>query len=103
MTALDVRTTYRAMKSPAYVGEVRMKTWRVLLGLELDPENPDPEWTRRVRHYWQLQRDVYGYEVGDEITIQSDHFPDHGFSCITTSAKVVKVHPGERITSGSIS
>lgn len=100
---LSVSQTYKAMASPAYVGEVRIKMWRLMLGIELIPEAMDPEWAERIHAYWRRQREVYGYEVGNEVTIQTDHFPEHEppMTVLTTSAKVTAILPGERIKQGN--
>jgi hypothetical protein len=99
---LDVKTSYRKMKSPAFVGQLRMKSWRPLLhiadsSLRVDADLDDVE-RKRVAEYWARQREVYGFEFG-EVMVQIDF--DKIGPIVTSSVRVTKVLPGDRVDMGS--
>lgn len=95
---LDVRNTYRKPSKGTLVeGAIRMKTWRI--PFVTGREASDPLWQGRVRKYWARQAELYGFEHA-EATIQVDMFPDRGENYLTTSTKITKVLPGERVEMG---
>lgn len=99
MAEIDVQTRYRAMKKPAYVGEIRMKSWRTVEiyappGLGDRELGPDETERRRIMEYWQRQTAVYGYEwEGPVVQISRDDLPG---AIVTSSVKVTRILPGPR-------
>lgn len=96
---LQVRNAYRTMKNPAYVGQVRSKTWAmpVCFG-ERDYEMP--LWQKRLRDYWERQGQLYGLEMSDFTASIEPPDPATGKPAFMVTWSVVKaVLPGERLPS----
>lgn len=98
---IETRQVYRAMERPAYVGEIRMKSWRTVgvyvapgLGQKAGELTPDDTEMQRVGEYWARQRELYGYDF-DTVKVQVDIIDVDG-PILTSSVKVTRILPGER-------
>jgi hypothetical protein len=82
-------STYRFMKKPAYVGQLRLKAWPYVI----PPRGPnDPEWLRRAIDFWQLQAETYGLRFEPDVQIMVDYQS----GVVTTAVHVAEVLPGQR-------
>lgn len=84
---IQLAGTYRAMKVPPKAGQVRTKSWRILIATEED----DPTWAKRAQEYWERQERVYGLKMSN-FTLMVDH----ELMAITTVSIVAEVLPGAR-------
>ena len=81
--------TYRFMKKPAFVGELRLKTW----GYVVAPSGPgDPAWVKRAVDVWQLQAETFGLRFEPDVQI----LVDYQSGCVTTAVHVAEILPGRR-------
>lgn len=85
---------YRKPKRPFVAGELRLKSWSTLPGLDVAPDNP--MWAARCKQYWELQERLYGVKLSD-FTMAVDNV--NGF--VSTYAVVMDVLPGERTSDHS--
>lgn len=80
---------YRYLRTPAYEGQLRMKTWAYVI----PPRGPtDPEWMKRATDFWKLQAETFGLRFEDHCHIMVDY----ASGCVTTAVHVVEVLPGRR-------
>lgn len=80
--------TYRLMRQPAKVGDLRVRSWRYLLP---PVSTDDPAWAKRCKDYWALQEQTYGLKHSDFAM-----FIDWEEMIVTTASVVVEVLPGRR-------
>lgn len=85
-------SSYRPTKSPAYVGELRSKTWA--LPLYDKSFETSPIWSQRAEAYWLRQEQLFGLRMSN-FTLLVDNFPETG-PVISTFATVMDVLPGYR-------
>lgn len=91
VAAAPVSATYRYMRKPAYVGELRVKTWACLIPPTSDS---DPVWAQRCKDYWELQQETYGLKFSN-FTMAADC--EAGLWYLSTWAVVVGIMPGRRV------
>jgi hypothetical protein len=80
---------YRKPKRPLVKGELRMKSWSTLPGLDVAPDSP--MWAARCRQYWELQERLFGFRASD-FSMAVDN--ENGF--VSTYCVVLEILPGER-------
>jgi hypothetical protein len=81
--------TYRYLRKPAYVGQLRMKGWAYVI----PPSGAaDPEWIKRAKEFWQLQAETFGLRFEDEILLSVDY----GSGCVVSAVHVAEILPGRR-------
>jgi len=81
--------TYRWMKNPPKVGELRVRSWRYLIP---PASSDDPMWLDRCKQYWLLQQETYGIAVSDHAMMI-----DFDEQIVTTAAVIMRVLPGRRV------
>lgn len=82
--------TWRRMRNPPVVGDLRVKSWRYLVA---PTSGDDPVWAQRVADYWRLQEDTYGLRFDGHI----DMFIDFELGAVTSAARIVAILPGQRV------
>lgn len=88
-------TLYRKPKNSTAAGDLKVKSWQTLPGLDVAPD--DPIWEARCRQYWELQARLFGWRMSgfsfayDTVTEAGQ---THGF--VSTYCVVVEILPGER-------
>lgn len=86
---------YRAMKRPAQVGELRMRSWNA--SLHPPAAEDDPLWVKRCKDYWELQARLYGLRMSDFAMLIGEEDGLLGpFPVVSTYSTVLEVLPGER-------
>lgn len=83
--------TYRKMKNPAYVGQLRTKKWRCLV----EPKDGDPMWSQRCRTYWDRQAQIFGLKFSDYRFWYNPYD-----ETLNTTAQVLEILPGDRVDAG---
>lgn len=87
--AASSRNVYRYLRTPAYPGQLRLKTWAYVI----PPRSAsDPEWLTRAVDFWRLQAETFGLKFEPDVQVMVDF--QHG--CVTTAAHVAEVLPGRR-------
>ena len=86
--------TYRKPKEPFVVGEMRVKSWRIL---EPNVQDTDRRWRRRCQQYWTLQSRLYGVELSPLAMLV-----DNTNGAVSTYSTVLEILPGERTADYSL-
>ena len=80
---------YRALKQPAYRGQLRVKSWRY----DIMPSGADdPVWLKRAIDYWLLQQRTFGLKFEDDVQI----IVDYTEGIVSTTVHVAGLMPGRR-------
>lgn len=83
-----IGSTYRWMKTPPEVGQLRVKSWSYLIPPIHDA---DPVWADRCKKYWELQQETYGLKHTNYVM-----FIDREQHIVTTASVIAEVLPGRR-------
>lgn len=83
---------YAPMKNPAYEGELRAKSWKLVIYDESMERSP--LWAQRAKDYWERQERKFGLVMSD-FTLTVGNFPETG-PVITTFSTVLRILPGRR-------
>lgn len=96
MTA-EVRHSFRQMKNPAHVGQLRTKTWAMPVFIT-DRDGESPLWQERSRTYWERQQHLYGLVMSNFTNLVEPPDPVEGKPAfLSTYSVVLAILPGERV------
>jgi hypothetical protein len=88
-------TLYRKPKNSTAVGDLKVKSWQTLPGLDIAPD--DPLWAARCQQYWELQARLFGWRMSAytfSYTTITEGGETKGF--VSTYCAILEILPGER-------